>query len=289
MELLARWPLLVVFGVGVAAGVGGAVVLRPAPVVKPVREPVREVAPPEEEHDEELMAANASLVKSLQVCNRRLGELGARQVEAASAAPAASASSGGRRGERRRGPLSAEDWARFAEEGVVPYRIPCLRETPYTPSARELERLGLAPDDAEALKQAYARSNERVAAQLKPLCASALGSAEVAERVGPSACVKAIQDGARRDNPEKMREALARVAEVNAGKRPAPDASARAEPIEALMLALTAEQQKHEAELAAAFGPDEARRIATSRVGCSEQGMASSSLDSPRRGRGNRP
>lgn len=284
MDLSARVFLLVSFLLGLSAGVGGALAMgergRPPPAARAAPEP----PPAEDDRDDELVAANLSLVRSLQACNRRLEALGARQEQApaASASPLASAiASGVGRRDRRRGPPSKEDWERFAEEGVVPYRIPCLRDAPYTPTAREIERLGLAPDDVEALRQAYARSNERVIAQLRPLCGGALGSAEVAERIGPSACLKALLDGSRRENPEKMREALTRVAEVNAGKRPAPGDT----PVEALLLGLTAEQQKFEADLAASFGPEEARRIASSRAGCSEQGVASAD-GNPRGGRG---
>jgi hypothetical protein len=288
MALSSRLLLLAAFVLGLSLGAGGALALggrKPAPVV---RERPPEPPPNDDDHDEELLAANASLVRSLQACNRKLSEAGARQVEAPAAPPpSASASGPNRRRNRQREPLSREDWERFAEEGVVPYRIPCLRDTPYRPSSRDIERLGLAPEDAEALSQAYARSNERVAAQIKPLCGAALGSIEVAERIGPGACMKAILDGARRESPEKMKAALTNVAEVNAGKRAAPDAQARPSAVEALLLGLTAEAQKFEADLAASFGPEEARRIANARGGCSEQGVASA--DSARRGGRGRP
>jgi hypothetical protein len=110
-------------------------------------------------------------------------------------------------------------------------------------------------------------------AQLKPLCAKALGSEQLADRVGASACMSAIVDGARKENPDKMREALARVAEVNAGKRPPPAPGPAVDPVESLMLAFTAEQKAFEADLAATLGPEDAHRIAGSRMLCSERGM----------------
>lgn len=273
------WPLLVIgLVIGVASGAGGALALQPKKPPPPA--PVCP-EPPHEEDEDELVAANASLVRSLQQCNRKLSELGQRRVEP-TPAPSASAAPREGRGERRggrRGPPTREDWERYAEQGVVPYQIPCLRDTPYVPTERDLERLNLSPDDAETLKQAYAKSNERVLAQLRPLCGTALGSPEVAERIGPEACMKAVLDGARRSDPEKMRQSLVNVAEVNAGKRPAGD---KVDPTEALLLTLTAEREKFQADLAASLGPEDAQRIASARGLCSDRGFASADGRPPR-------
>ena len=87
-------------------------------------------------------------------------------------------------------------------------------------------------------------------------------------------------DSARNDKPDKMRDALSRVAEVNAGKRDRPEGKG-AEPVEALMLALTSETKAFEADLAASLGPEEAHHIASSRALCSESGMARAKPDAP--------
>jgi hypothetical protein len=230
----------------------------------------------EGEDDDSLLSANANLVASLQECNRRLAELGQQRVGPAAAAEAPAASPSAPRSRTPRPEIRAErtaaDWERFSKEGIVPYSVPCIRDTPFTPSQRQLDRFGLAPQDAASLHDAYAKSNERMLSQLKPLCAQVLGNDKLPDRVGAQTCISAIIDGARRDNPDKMQEALARVGEVNAGKRPRPAPDAVLEPVEALMLAMTTEAKTFESELAASMGPDDAHRIA-SRM-CMERGTA---------------
>jgi hypothetical protein len=267
-------------GTGIMIGVAAGAMLRTAITPVPKPEPVAVPEVDDSDDSEALLAANANLVSSLQECNRRLTDVGQKRVTAPTPQPTAASSSGRMRGQGRR-EAPPPDWDRYAKQGVVPYNVPCLRDTPFTPSARQLDRLGLAPQDAAVLRDAYKKSNERVMAQLKPLCAKVLGNAEIADRVGSSACMSAIVDSARKENPDKMRDALTRVAEVNGGKRAAPDPSKGVEPVEALMLAFTGESKAFEADLAAALGPDDAHRIASSRTLCSERGIVRARPDAP--------
>jgi hypothetical protein len=264
--------------IGIAAGSMLKTAVSPAPKLEPS-------AAPETDEDDEgaLLAANANLVNSLQECNRRLGDLGQKRVAQPAEQPTATASGRGGRGERGQGrrETTGQDWERYAKQGVVPYNVPCLRDTPFTPSQRQLDRLGLAPQDAAVLRDAYQKSNQRVMAQLKPLCTKVLGNAELADKVGTSACMNAIVDSARKENPDKMRDALTRVGEVNAGKRTAPDPAQGGEPVEALMLAFTGESKAFEADLAATLGPEDAHRIAGSRALCSERGVVRATTDPP--------
>jgi hypothetical protein len=262
----------IALGTGLLIGVAAGSLLLTA---SPSRPSPEIAAPPSDDGDdaEALLAANANLVSSLQECNRRLTDLGQKRVVAQPAAPQPTATASNRgRGQQRR-ETTSEDWERYAKQGVVPYNLPCIRDTPFTPSSRQLDRLGLAPQDAAVLRDAYQKSNQRVMAQLKPLCAGVLGNEQIADRVGATACTNAIVDSARKDNPDKMRDALSRVGEVNAGKRAPPAANQPVEPVEALMLAFTNESKAFEADLAAALGPDEAHRIVASRSLCNERGF----------------
>ena len=261
--------IAVAFGSGLFAGaIGQMVIGRPsAPRAQVVASP----EPVDCDDEEGLAAANANLVNSLQECNRRLASQGQPRV-AASVTPTAPVASVRERGQRGGRQATPPDWERLSRQGVVPYSIPCIRDTPVVPSQRQLDRLGLAPHDGDVLRDAYAKSNQRTMAQLQPLCARVLGSPELAGRVGPAACMSAIVDSARKENPDKMQAALVRVGEVNAGKREMPKAGAELEPVEALLLGFSAESKAFEADLAASLGPDDAHRIATSRGLCSERG-----------------
>lgn len=146
-------------------------------------------------------------------------------------------------------------------------------------SERTLDRLGLAPGDARIIRDGYYSSNTRVAEQIRPLCAKALGSPEAAERVGPKACLDAILAGARRTDPEGTQKSLVRVAEANAGKgEPPPGAS---NGVEQLLFAMTKESKMFEADLAAKLGPEEAKRLAWAPEMCSDRTTVRAKDDEP--------
>jgi hypothetical protein len=242
---------------------------RPAPVAK-------ESMTPEPKDESALEKANANLTASLHECDRRLAELGEHPVGTAlapaSAAPA-TADSSGRNRRRDRGPMSKEDWERMAESGIVPTRVPCIRDKPWEPNERVVDRLGLAPQDTDTLKAAYAASNKRMNDQIRPLCAQVLGSAEAADKVGASSCIEVINSSARKSNAEGTKAALSRVAEIQAGKREAPKAGDDVTPVEQLALLLTKESKTFEDELAQKLGPDEAKRLASAPELCADRHM----------------
>ena len=112
------------------------------------------------------------------------------------------------------------------------------------------------------LRDAYAKSNQRVWAQVKPLCVQAVGSAEVAEKLGVSNCKHVIVDVAKGLDREAANEAQRVVAEIRAGLRPMHGANDPMNPVEKLFLALTAENKVFEGDLAQSMGPEEAHRLA---------------------------
>jgi hypothetical protein len=234
---------------------------------------------------ESLRSANANLVESLHNADKTIAQL--REQLASGPAPIASARPEERgddrdagRGRRRgRGEPTTEDWERMAQVGTVRVRVPCMRDKPWTPNARVLDRLGLAPQDAATIRDAYEHSNKRMAEQIKPLCAKALGSPEAADRVGPKACSDAILAGAKRTDPEGTQKSLVRVAEINAGKPVKPTENGPA--AEQLLLAMTKESKAFEAELAAKLGPEEAKRLAWAPEMCSDRTTVRSKDDDP--------
>jgi hypothetical protein len=261
------------FLVGAVAASGAWTAFPPS---REAPKPAASVGPEPQQDESALQRANANLTASLHECDRRLAELGEHPVgdpaPVASAAPEP-ASSGRRDRRRERGAsMSKEDWERMAEQGMVPVRIPCIRDKPWSPNERAVDRLGLAPSDTETLKHAYEASNKRMTDQIRPLCTQALGSADAAERIGTSACIDAINNGARKADPDAAKAALTRVAEVQAGKRQ-PSSGRDVPPIEQLGLLLTKEAKTFEDDLAQQLGPDEARRLASAPELCSERKM----------------
>jgi hypothetical protein len=231
-----------------------------------------------------LRSANAALVESLHGADRTIAQL-REQLAASPAQPARvderpDERDAGRGRRRGRGEPTAEDWERMAQVGTVRVRVPCLRDKPWSPNARAMDRLGLGPGDAATIRDAYEHSNKRMADQIKPLCAKVLGSAEAADRVGAKACSDAILAGARRTDPEGTQRSLVRVAEINAGKSGAsatPDGPA----VEQLLLAMTKESKAFEAELAGKLGPEEAKRLAWAPEMCSDRSTVRAKDDEP--------
>jgi hypothetical protein len=266
--------------VGAIAFVVGAVTASGAwtafPPQRPAPQPSASVTPEPAVDESALERANANLTAALHECDRRLADLGEHPVgtvaAVASAAPAA-ADSGGRVRRRERGPMTNEDWQRMAETGIVPTRIPCIRDKPWVPNERVVDRLGLAPQDTDALKAAYEASNKRMTDQIKPLCAQVLGSPEAADKVGISSCIDVIGNSARKSNPDATKAALSRVAEVQAGKREAPKPGAEMAPVEQLALLLTKESKTFEDDLAQKLGPEDAKRLASAPELCSDRHM----------------
>lgn len=223
-----------------------------------------------------LAEANARLVAQIAECDRRLVELGQPPVPSAQVdAEAPSADEprgrrdrdGGRRGPR--GEPTKEDWERMAESATLRVRMPCVRDTPWKPSEATLDRLGLSPDDGETIRAAYAESNKRMLAEVRPLCGKVLGSPDVLDKVGADTCIDAILNAGRRQSPEAAKSAIVTTAEVNAGKRaPEKDPS---DPMTRLLAAMTHETQAFEADLAKKLGPEEAKRLAWAPEMCADR------------------
>lgn len=272
-----------ILGATAASGAWTAFPPRPTVTKEPKPAPSADAA-----DDGALQRANDNLTASLHECDRRLAELGERPVAPAAVAaaepPPAERDAGGR-SRRRGGEITKEDWERMAEMGVVRTRVPCIRDTAWAPSARTVDRLGLAPQDTDAIKAAYEASNKRMNDQIRPLCARVLGSEAAAEKVGASACVDVINSSARKTNADDTKAALSRVAEVQAGKRDAPKSTSDLPPVEQLAYLLTNEAGTFEKDLAQKLGPEEAKRLANAPEMCADRHMLRGADFEPREGR----
>jgi hypothetical protein len=166
--------------------------------------------------------------------------------------------------------LSPDDWKELAKSGIVKFQMPCMniKENPWTPSSKVLDELGLAPQDAATIRSVYARSNQRMWAALKPLCAQAIGSTDIAERIGPDTCIHLVLDIESERSRDQAMTARRQAAEIRAGLRPEPAPSDAMHPVLKLFLVTTAETKLFEADLAQSFGPEEAHRLVYSDTLC---------------------
>ncbi len=167
--------------------------------------------------------------------------------------------------------LDADDWRELAKKGTVKYRLPCMRNGGWRPTPEQLSSSGFAPQDADAIQDAFKRTQESVWAKLKPLCMTSVGvTAEVADRIGVDGCTHLVTDL----EGSKMKEGeqggvMATVGEIMAGDRPEPSAKDKPNPSLLTFLAVARANKTLETELAKSFGPEEARRMAVEQPMCS--------------------
>ncbi len=164
--------------------------------------------------------------------------------------------------------LDQNDWVELAKTGTIKYRVPCLKQEGWTPGPKHLDKLGLAPGDAETIRASYQRSHERIWPQMRELCIAAIGKAEVADVLGADTCTHVVVDMARRTDSKGASEAMRQVAEVRAGTRAEADPAVAKHPVFKLFTALTGEMKDFEKDLAESFGPEEAARLAYAKGMC---------------------
>lgn len=277
----ARKNLVLASVISALAGAGiasAAFVATGAPAPKGVASAEPSAAAPLDEDG--LTRANKNLVASLAECDRRLVELGEKPTPMPSGLPSsvtANDDGPGRRGDggrrnRRGGEPTKEDWERMAESGTLRVRMPCIRDTPWKPGENTLDRLGLAPGDADTIRDAYAESNKRMVAEIRPLCGKVLGAPDMIDKVGAETCVDAILNAGKKQSPEAAKGAIVATAEVQAGKRKPNEGG---EPMEKLLYAMTQETKSFEADLAKKLGPEEAKRLAWAPEMCADRKFVS--------------
>jgi hypothetical protein len=177
--------------------------------------------------------------------------------------------------ERHEYDLSREDWAELAKTGTIKFSTPCLTAD-WKASAEQLDRAGLAPEDAPIVEAAHQHSYQRVWAVLRPLCSAALGGDEATDSVGANSCIHVIVNHAFKLDAAQAKDTMRQVGEIRAGLRAMPPGEEQ-NPLMKTFLALTAESALFERELAETFGPDDAKNIAFAKSLC----MSSSAFGNP--------
>jgi hypothetical protein len=143
--------------------------------------------------------------------------------------------------------------------------MPCINgNAPWEPDAKAIQTLGLSPQDAAALKAAYAKSAQQVWDVLKPLCVAVVGSGEVADKIGADNCSSLILDSDKSAGKDTHGEAVKAVAEMRAGMRPMPGPNDPVNPATKVLLTVSGSEKVFEDSLAQSVGPEEAHRLAYS-------------------------
>ena len=121
--------------------------------------------------------------------------------------------------------LTQDDWKELAKEGEVRMRVPCAGSRgDFSVSPDNLNKDGLAPQDAPIVQAALQASHARTWAIIKPLCSQALGNADV-EKIGQQACVSILTQLDEQTNNQAYEEAVP-LRRRDRG-RPAPGAGPR--------------------------------------------------------------
>ena len=213
--------------------------------------------------------ANDELARDIAELNRRLRSIETEKKNLQSKLEAARAvADGGTPRTRSEFDLDQDDWSALAKDGTVKYRVPCFRSGGWTPKPETLDALGLAPHDADALRDAYTKSNTRMWDTIRRLCVQAIGKEDIVDVLGPDTCTHVIVDMARKKDGEAAKEAMRQVAEIRAGLRAPPAPGEPMNPTLEVFLTLTGELPRFEADLAQSFGPEEAHRLAYSADMC---------------------
>jgi ferric-dicitrate binding protein FerR (iron transport regulator) len=211
--------------------------------------------------EEPLLAANQNLAEQVASYKRQLAQNDeAKKALRAQLDAAESKLALQDGGARPRNPydLSADDWKKLGKDGVVKALVPCGEE-PWTPTASELEKLGLPPEDGPALAAAMSQSRQRVADVVMSGCTQLLG-ATLANRLGEPTCEAVIGRSAK-VNVESAD--YLKVAQIRAGELPEPAPNDPAvDPLERMLLAQTGAMRQLEGDLAKTLGADEAHRVA---------------------------
>jgi hypothetical protein len=155
--------------------------------------------------------------------------------------------------------LSPDDWAKLAEKGEFKYQYPCFQKGGFRPTETQLQKLGLPADAADTIQKAYASSNQRFFDGMKPICAELIG--KPATDSDMSGCIQKLFETIYRNGPNSSKPVFKQVAEIRAGKR---DPSQANTPEMKMLLVFSGGMGPFEADLAKAFGAEEAHRLAYS-------------------------
>jgi len=246
----------VVFAVWLRGGSARSVKTAPRSAVTTASVPE---APTSAHDDEVWRAANANLAETVKLTQQRLEKNEAEKVSLKTALREAqvklAAATGGGAPPRNEYDLTPDDWKELAKEGKVKARYVCSHGSDWHISTEQSSSLGLSPDDAAKLEKAFADEQARIVAAVTPGCAKILGSADLAEKLGPSVCEAVVSASGRSTGDAQL------VSNIKAGNVPMPSADSLG-PMASMMLAKAGAMERLQSDLGSSFGPEEAHRLA---------------------------
>jgi hypothetical protein len=228
------------------------------------------------------MIANQNLTQSLQECTRQAASLSLerlqleRELDQERMAEAdASRSAQARRIARH--DLSQEDWKPLASTGTIRYVLPCAS---FNPPSEMQDALGLAPADVATVQNAFAAARDTAWAQVRPLCATAVGNSSTADKLGLDTCPQVILAAERTANPSAADVAMHAVGAVRAGLAD-PSTVPSGDPVGTAFLAMTEVAKDAESRLGAVLGRDGARAVVYASGSCSRLSEFASAVPAP--------
>jgi hypothetical protein len=147
-------------------------------------------------------------------------------------------------------------WKDMAGSGSIKYRIPCTGSH-YRFAGKDLDNLGLSPDDGVVVNAAFQRSNERMRAMILPSCKQIV-SDDVAEMLGFDGCLSLVEKNVSKTEPLAVYDAHVAVDTARADGTPLPN---NASTVARLYYQLTGEGEQFQKDLESSLGPDEAERV----------------------------
>lgn len=216
--------------------------------------------------DSALDKANQNLVESVREYKKRLETIEEqkkdleKRLEVAKTKLDAEERKGDAQVKRNEFDLSQDDLRELAKDGTIKFMSPCSKKD-YKPDADTLQRLGLAPQDADVIGAAYKKVRAEAEAQMRPLCQEVLGKSDLTDRIPVEGCMHIVSDMMSEANNQERKAAQQLAADILAGNKPAPGPGDKVPALTRMMLSRSGQAKALERELAKSMGPDEAHRV----------------------------
>jgi hypothetical protein len=182
---------------------------------------------------------------------------------------------GSANGDARKGKilnLSKQELLDLARRCELRWDRPPLGSTPPKTQAKAARELGLSKEDRATIDRVYERYHRRMTDAIRTIYIEVTGNTKVADSLSPEAMESEIVDKSQKIELKRMHRKLARE---RAGLQAPPADHSTGSPVERLYRLLTSAGDQVERDIAAALGPDLARRYREHRGGFGSRSRSS--------------